>query len=94
MKSVWIGLEGTFRGHLVPPPCHGRGYLQPDQVAESPVQPDFECFQDGQKTTGCVIPRPKRLSTNVYGLKLLSGWSALCCCVRHTGASHLILAKT
>ena len=41
----WFGLEGTFKGYLVQPPCHERGHLQLDQVAQSPVQPDLECFQ-------------------------------------------------
>jgi len=40
-----FGLEGTFRGHLVQPPCNEQGHLQPDQVAQSPVQPGLECFQ-------------------------------------------------
>jgi len=39
------GLEGTFRGHLVIPTCGKQGHLQPDQVAQSPVQPGLECFQ-------------------------------------------------
>ena len=38
-------LEGTFRGHLAQPPCSEQGYLQPEQVAQSPIQPDLECFQ-------------------------------------------------
>jgi len=38
-------LEGTFRGHLAQPPCSEQGYLQLDQVAQSPVQPGLECFQ-------------------------------------------------
>jgi len=33
------------------PPCNEQGRLQPDQVAQSPVQPDLECFQDGASTT-------------------------------------------
>ena len=41
----WFGLEGTFKGHLVQPPCNEQGHLQLDQVAQSPVQPDLECFQ-------------------------------------------------
>jgi len=41
----WFGLEGTFKGHLVQPPCSGQGHLPLDQVAQSPVQPDLECFQ-------------------------------------------------
>ena len=41
----WFGLGGTFKGHLVQPPCHEQGHLQRDQVAQRPVQPDLECFQ-------------------------------------------------
>ena len=40
-----LGLEETFRGHLAQPPCREQGHLQVDQVAQSPVQPDLECFQ-------------------------------------------------
>ena len=40
-----FGLEGTFKGHLVQPPCNEQAHLQLDQVAQSPVQPDLECFQ-------------------------------------------------
>ena len=32
-------------GHLVQPPCNQQGHLQLAQVAQSPVQPDLECFQ-------------------------------------------------
>jgi len=38
-------LEGTFRGHLAQPPCSEQGHLQLDQVAQSPIKPDLECFQ-------------------------------------------------
>jgi len=38
-------LEGTFKGHLVQCPCNEQGGLQLDQIAQSPVQPDLECFQ-------------------------------------------------
>jgi len=41
----WFGLEETFKGHLVQPPCHEQGHLQPDQVAQSSLQPGLECFQ-------------------------------------------------
>ena len=47
----WFGWEGTFEGHLIQPPCHEQGHLHPDQVAQSPVQPGLECFQDGASTT-------------------------------------------
>jgi len=38
-------LQGKFKGHLVQPPCSEQGHLQLDQVAQTPVQPDLECFQ-------------------------------------------------
>ena len=41
----WFGLEGTFKGHLVQSHCKQQGHLQLGQVAQSPIQPDFECFQ-------------------------------------------------
>ena len=41
-----FGLEGTFRGQLAQPPCSEQGHLQLDQVAQSPIQPGFECFQE------------------------------------------------
>ena len=40
-----FGLEGTFKGHLVQLPCNEQGCLQLYQVAQSPIQPDLECFQ-------------------------------------------------
>lgn len=54
-------LEGTFKGHLVQLPCREQGHLQLDQVAQSSVQPDRECFQ-GWGTyslqTACVNASP------------------------------------
>jgi len=41
----YFGLEGTFKGHLVQPPCNKQEHLPLDQVAQSPIQPDLECFQ-------------------------------------------------
>jgi len=38
-------LEGTFRGHPAQPPCSGQGQLQLDQVGQSSIQSDTECFQ-------------------------------------------------
>jgi len=38
-------LEGTFTGHLVQLPCNKQGYLQLDQVAQTPIQPDLERLQ-------------------------------------------------
>ena len=40
-----LELEAIFKGHLVQHPCNEQGHLQQDQVAQSPVQPDLECFQ-------------------------------------------------
>lgn len=40
----WFVLEGAFEGHLVQSLCHGQGHLSLDQIAQSPVQPDFEHF--------------------------------------------------
>jgi len=40
-----FGLEGTFRGHLAQHPRSEQGHLPLDQVAQSAVQPDLECFQ-------------------------------------------------
>jgi len=40
----WFELEGAFKGHLVHPVCNEQGHLQLHQVAQSPVQPDIECF--------------------------------------------------
>ena len=39
-----LGLEASCRGHLAQPLCSEQGHLQLDQVAQSPVQPDIECF--------------------------------------------------
>jgi len=41
----WFGLEVTFKACLVQTACQGQGHLSLDQVAQSPVQPDPEHFQ-------------------------------------------------
>lgn len=38
-------LEETPKGHLVQLPRNEQGHLQQDEVAQSLVQPDFECRQ-------------------------------------------------
>jgi len=50
-----FGLEGTFKGHLVQPPYNEQGHLQPHQVAQSPVQPDLEYFQEENKREPFVL---------------------------------------
>ena len=63
----WFGLEGIFQGYLVHPPCSEQGHLQPDQVAQSPVQPGLECSQGwgidhlpGQPVPGFHHPQHKQ----------------------------------
>ena len=34
-----------WKGPLAQPPCSEQGHLQPDQVAQSPVQPGLQCVQ-------------------------------------------------
>jgi len=46
-----LGLEGSFTGRVVQPPCSEQGHLQLDQVALSPIQSDVECSRDGASTT-------------------------------------------
>ena len=43
-ESELFELEGTLKGHLVQLPCNEQEHLQLDQGAQSPVQPDLECF--------------------------------------------------
>jgi len=38
-------LEATFKDHLAQPPYVEQGHLQPDQIAQSPIQPGLDCFQ-------------------------------------------------
>lgn len=41
----WFGMGGTVKGHLVQLSCHEQEHLQPDQAAQSLVQPDLRRFQ-------------------------------------------------
>jgi len=43
--TEWLGLEGTFKDHLVQFPCHSQGHLALDHVAQSPIQPSIKQFQ-------------------------------------------------
>ena len=40
-----LELEGAFKGHVVQLPFNEQRHLQLDKVAQSPVQPGFECPQ-------------------------------------------------
>ncbi|KAK4823689.1 hypothetical protein QYF61_005755 [Mycteria americana] len=42
---------GTFKGHLVQPPCNEQGHLQLDQVAQSPSKLTLNVSRDGASTT-------------------------------------------
>jgi len=64
-----FGLEGTFRGHLAQP--SEQGHLQPDQVAQSPVQPDLECFQGWGIDHLSEQPVPAPLWQKIYSLYLV-----------------------
>jgi len=46
-----FGLEGTFKGHRVQPPCNEQGHLQLDQVAQSPSKLTLNVASDGVSTT-------------------------------------------
>ena len=46
----------TFKGHLGQPSCSEQGYRQPDQVAQSPIQPSLECSRDGASITSLGNP--------------------------------------
>lgn len=41
-----IGSDLELEGHLVQIAGHGQEHLQLDQVSQSSIQPDFECFID------------------------------------------------
>ena len=43
----WFGLEGTSKITCFKTPCYRQGHLPLGEVAESPIQPDLECFQGG-----------------------------------------------
>jgi len=43
---AYFGLEGAFQGHLVQPLCNEQVHPQLDHTAQSPVQPNLECFQE------------------------------------------------
>ncbi|KAF1551686.1 Otoconin-90, partial [Eudyptes schlegeli] len=48
-------VTGTSKGHLVQPPCREQGHLQLDQVAQSPIQLDLECFQGWGRNSCCLL---------------------------------------
>ena len=69
-----FGLEWIFNGHLVPAPL--LGHLQLDQVAQSPIQPDLECFQgwgiynlSGQHVPVFHHPHGKKFLPYIYSEK-------------------------
>ena len=65
--TEWLGLERTFKDHLVQAPGHGQGHLSLDQVAQSPRRPGLEHFQgwgipnlSGQPAPGSHHPHDQR----------------------------------
>jgi len=59
---VWVGMN--LKDHLVPIPLSWAGHLPLDQVAQSPIQPGIEKFQEGVICTfsGQPIPVPHKPS--------------------------------
>ena len=69
----YFELEGTFKGQLVQFLCNEQGHLQLDQVAQSPIQRDLECFQgwgiynlSGQPVPVFHHPHCKRFLPYIY----------------------------
>jgi len=80
--TEWLVSEGTFKDHLLQPPCHGQGHLSLDQVAQSSIQPNPEHFQRihnffGQPVPVSHHPHEKNfllmssLNLSSFGLKML-----------------------
>jgi len=51
-----VGLEGTFKGHLVQYPCSEQEHLPLDQVAQSPIQLTLNVSKHGTSTTSLGNP--------------------------------------
>ena len=64
----WFKSEGTFKGYLVQLPWIKQGYLQLDQAAQSPIQPDLECLQGWgiHHLSGQTVPVPHHSYCNVF----------------------------
>lgn len=45
-ESEEFALEGTIKGHVVPALCNEQRHFQLDQIAQSSIQPDLECFPE------------------------------------------------
>ena len=87
-----FGLEGTLRGHLVQPPWSEQGHLQLDQVAQSPVQPDLECFRgwgiyhlSGQPVPVFHHPHCKKCLPSVQSKSTLFEFKTITPCAITTG---------
>lgn len=59
-----IVLERAFWGHLVQAPCNEQGHLQPEQILQSPIQPDPGGFQGWciYQFAGQPVPVPHMLN--------------------------------
>ena len=82
-----FGWERTFRGHLAQSPCSEQGHLQPDHVAQSPIQPGLKCSQgwaishcSGQPVPGFHHPQCKNFqSKSTDGAKQICSAANLLC---------------
>ncbi|KAK4818789.1 hypothetical protein QYF61_019135 [Mycteria americana] len=90
-----FGLEGTFKDHLVQPPCHGQGHLSLDQVAQSTIQPGLEHFQGGgihnfseQSVPVAYHPHCKKFLPYVQSKSTLFQFQTIAPCPITTGLGH------
>ena len=87
-----FGLEETFRGHLAQCPWSEQGHLQLDQVAQSPIQPGLECFQEwgichlrGQPVPGFHYPHCKKFLPYIQSTTTLFQFKTITPCPIATG---------
>lgn len=47
----WLGLEGTLKGHVAQPPCHGQGHFNKIRLLRAPSSLTLRVSRDGASTT-------------------------------------------
>jgi len=77
MNHSIFSVESTFKGHLAQLPFNEWGHPQLDQVAQSRIQPDFECPQGHRIHHNSGQPIP--VSYHHYCIKLLPYVSVSLC---------------
>ncbi|KAK4810711.1 hypothetical protein QYF61_007685 [Mycteria americana] len=94
-SGTWITSSPSFftdLGHLVQPPCHRQGHLQLNQVTQSPVQPDLECFRgwglhylSGQPVPVSHHPHRKKFLPYIQSTSTLFQFKTIAPCTVTTG---------